>query len=84
MATTTEHIERVPQYGVRVRMAKDLQARLRELANEQGVSMNALISQLLAGAVGWKPRLHEEAPAPGSEAGGTTAKEQESDAAEAD
>jgi hypothetical protein len=39
--------------SVHVRLPRDLAAHLRQLADEQGVSLNALLATLLAGAVGW-------------------------------
>jgi hypothetical protein len=65
-------------------MARGLQGRLRELAQEQGVSMNALITQLLAGAVGWRPQPQEDAPAPLATAGRVTQQEVVPDEQKAD
>jgi hypothetical protein len=39
--------------SVHVRLPRDLAAHLRQLADQQGVSLNALLAALLAGAVGW-------------------------------
>lgn len=38
-----------------IRMPVGLHARLQDVAEEQGTSLNAIIVALLAGGVGWKP-----------------------------
>jgi hypothetical protein len=53
-----------------------MQARLHELAAEDGVSMNQLIVALLAGAIRFdRPPTQEDAPAPLATAGGVTQQE---------
>jgi hypothetical protein len=66
-------------------MGKAMQARLQEIAAEDGVSMNHLVVSLLAGAIHFdRPPTQQEAPAPGSEAGGQTQQEDVPDEQKAD
>lgn len=41
--------------SIHLRLPKGLHDELRGIADVQGVSLNALLAAVLAGAVGWKP-----------------------------
>jgi predicted DNA binding CopG/RHH family protein len=48
-------IHQADRQSVHLRMPAHLYERVRELAAEQGVSVNGFLSPLVAGSIGWKP-----------------------------
>jgi hypothetical protein len=55
--------------NVRVRLPKGLAERVRELADEQGVSINTLLATIIAGSVGFDLR-HDQEPTEKDSPGG--------------
>lgn len=67
--------------SIHLRLPRALHEQLRQLAEEQGVSLNTLLVALVAGAVGFA--LDDEAPATSQTSGGLTASGGKPDAAAA-